>query len=49
MSSRMIVLKYFNSAMRNGLNVIIQGKKLDYWKPDIIEAFNEEIKIEDRH
>jgi len=43
------VLKYFNSAMRNGLNVIIQGKKLDYWKPDIIEAFNEEIKIKNRH
>ena len=44
-----IVLKYFNTAMRNGLDVIINGKKLEYWKPEIIETFNEEIKIDDRH
>ena len=44
-----IVLKYFNTAMHNGLNVIINGKKLDYWKPDILETFNGELKIGHRH
>ena len=40
-----IVLKYFNTAMKNGLNVTIQGKKLDFWKPAYIKTFHEEIKI----
>ena len=40
-----IVLKYFNTAMKNGLNVTIQGKKLDFWKPPYIKMFHEEIKI----
>ena len=42
------VLKYFNTAMRNGLNVIIQGKKLESWKPTAVKTFKREIAIKDR-
>ena len=42
------VLKYFNTAMRNGLNVTVQGKKLDFWKPSSTQTFHEEVKIKDR-
>ncbi len=40
-----IIVKFFNTAMKNGLDVIIQGKKLEPWKPEIINSIEEQVSI----
>jgi hypothetical protein len=40
-----IIVKYFNTAMKNGLDVIIQGKKLEPWVPEIIKSIEEQVSI----
>ena len=43
-----IIVKFFNTAMKNGLDIIIQGKKLEPWKPHILNTIEEQITVKNR-
>jgi len=43
-----IIVKFFNTAMKNGLDVIIQGKKLEPWIPQIINTIEEQVSVKHR-
>ena len=44
-----IILKFFNTAMKNGLNVSIQGNKLEPWKPHILKTVDEQVRVKNRN
>jgi len=43
-----IVRKFFNTAMKNGLNVLIQGNKLEPWEPQILKTIEDQITVKNR-
>jgi len=43
-----IILKFFNTAMKNGLNVSIQGSKLEPWEPIILNTIDDQISVKNR-
>ena len=43
-----IILKFFNTAIKNGLDVLIQGDKLEPWEPQILNKIGEQISVKNR-
>jgi len=43
-----IIVKFFNTAIKNGLNVLIQGIKLEPWKPHILNTLEDQITVKNR-
>lgn len=43
-----VILKFFNTAMKNGLNVLIQGSKLEPWEPHCLRIIDDQIKVKNR-
>jgi len=43
-----IILKFFNTAMKNGLNVLIQDNKLEPWIPNITNTVEDHITVKNR-
>ena len=43
-----IILKFLNTAMKNGLNVSIQGSKLEPWEPIILNTIDDQISVKNR-
>lgn len=43
-----IVIKFFNTAIKNGLEVIIQGNKLEPWEPQILNTIEDQITVKNR-
>ena len=43
-----VILKLFNTAMKNGLNVLIKGSKLEPWEPHFLRIIDDQIKVKNR-
>lgn len=43
-----IILKFFNTAMKNGLNVLIQNNKLEPWIPNITNTIKDHVTVKNR-
>jgi len=43
-----VILKFFNTAMKNGLNVLIQGSKLETWNPQTLSIIDDQIRVKNR-